>query len=168
MHRLNCHHRWWAGPISVRGPRCRGSAGSVVITSLIQIIYSSQPFGYNESTLAGILLDARRCNTRDEITGALVCRHDIYLQLLEGPEDKVRATLARIGRDDRHCGIEELVCAPITQRRFAKWAMLHDPAISWIWSEAEIAQGALDRATPPEIDRIFDKLASQVETPAAY
>ena len=58
--------------------------GRNIITDLIQIIYMSQPFGYDEAMLAGILLDARRCNKRDGITGALVCRHDIYLQLLEG------------------------------------------------------------------------------------
>ena len=60
------------------------------MSDLYQIIYRSRPFGFDETSLAGILLDARRCNTRDAISGALVCRHDIFLQLLEGPEAVVR------------------------------------------------------------------------------
>ena len=58
--------------------------GGNIISQLVQLIYSSQPFGYDSTTLQTILNDARRCNTRDGISGALVCRHDIYVQLLEG------------------------------------------------------------------------------------
>ena len=50
-----------------------------------QLIYSSQPFGFDEAMLAGILSGARYNNVRDGITGALICRQDIYLQLIEGP-----------------------------------------------------------------------------------
>ena len=55
------------------------------MTDLIQLIYSSRPFGFDEATLNGILMFARRNNPREAITGALICRHDLYLQLLEGP-----------------------------------------------------------------------------------
>ena len=132
------------------------------ITDLVQVIYISQPFGYDEPTLAGILLDARRYNLRDGITGALVCRHDAYLQLLEGPEPMVQAAYERISRDDRHCDVRQLVCAPIAKRSFGDWAMLHDPANSWLWSEEEIEQGALERATAVEIQDVFVQLAERV------
>ena len=72
----------------------------------MQLIYSSQPFGYDSTTLQTILNDARRCNTRDGISGALVCRHDIYVQLLEGSEEAVHAAYMRISRDDRHVGVK--------------------------------------------------------------
>lgn len=123
----------------------------------------SQPFGYDEPTLAGILLDARRCNKRDGITGALVCRHDVFLQLLEGPAAQVEAAYGRIGRDDRHAEVTELVRGPVTERIFGDWAMLHDPAKSWVWSEAEISDGALDRATPQDIRKVFEGLAERVQ-----
>ncbi|WP_373635694.1 BLUF domain-containing protein [Yoonia sp. SS1-5] len=142
--------------------------GCQTITNLIQIVYASQPFGYDEPTLAGILLDARRCNKRDDVTGALVCRHDIYLQLLEGPEDAVRAAYSRIRRDDRHAGIKELVNHKIQSRLFASWAMLHDPAKTWIWTEEEIANAALDRAEPTEIIKVFKDLSDRSEKPAAH
>ena len=136
--------------------------GAIVITNLIQIIYSSQPFGFDESSLAGILLDARRCNKRDNITGALVCRRDIYLQLLEGPEDAVREALARIGRDDRHIDLKLRVSEPASVRLFGDWAMLHDPKKSWIWSSEEIANGVLERATPADFKDLFQKLAGRI------
>lgn len=123
----------------------------------------SQPFGYDAPTLNGILVDARRCNTRDGITGALVCRHDVYLQLLEGPADKVNAAYARIIRDDRHANAVALVNRPIKDRIFGDWAMLHDPAKSWIWSEAEMSAGALDQAAPEDVVGMFETLSEKVK-----
>ena len=54
---------------------------------LYRVIYTSRPFGFDAGMLNGILVDARRMNTRDGITGALICRADIYVQLLEGSEE---------------------------------------------------------------------------------
>ena len=142
--------------------------GSQIITNLIQIVYVSQPFGFDEPTLAGILIDARRCNERDDVTGALVCRHDVYLQLLEGPEDAVRAAYARILHDDRHAGIKELLNRKIQLRLFGNWAMLHDPAKTWIWTEEEIANAALDRAKPEEIITVFKGLSDRTVKPAVH
>jgi hypothetical protein len=131
----------------------------MIMTDLIQLIYVSQPFGFDAPTLNGILLDARRNNARDAITGALICRHDIYLQLLEGPAEKVQHAYARIARDDRHIGMKTLVSKPISERIFGDWDMLHDPAQSWIWTEAEMAEGVIDRATPQDVTDMFESLA---------
>ena len=70
----------------------------------IQLIYASRPFGFDESTLMGILFNARSKIARDDITWALICRSDLYLQLLEGPDDKVDAAYARIKEDDTSSG----------------------------------------------------------------
>jgi hypothetical protein len=125
---------------------------------LFRAIYSSRPFGFDSAVLSGILMDARRCNQRDGITGALICRADIYLQWLEGPEDQVRKALARIERDDRHLEVQVHVAEPVADRVFGDWAMRHDPAATWIWSQAEIADGAIERATPEEITGFFLRL----------
>lgn len=142
-------------------PRRIDFTGATAIETLFQFIYTSQPFGYDTPTLTGILLDARNNNQRDDITGALVCRHDIYLQLLEGPEQKVRAAVERIGRDDRHVGMQALLSEPVSERMFGNWAMLHDPATSWIWTEAELSDGILDRASPQEIRSMFSTLSAK-------
>lgn len=123
--------------------------------SLFRAIYTSRPFGFDTAILSSILLDARRSNVRDGITGALICRGDIYLQWLEGPEEQVRKALERIQRDDRHLEVTLHVSESVSERIFGEWAMLDDPAASWIWSRAEVADGAVERTTPEEVTAFF-------------
>lgn len=129
---------------------------------LFRAIYSSQPFGFDAAVLAGILLEARQANQRDGVTGALICRADIYLQWLEGPEREVRNTLARIEKDDRHVEVKVHVAGSVTERMFGDWAMLHDPAQSWFWSQEDVADGAAERATPEEVTGLFLRLRRKV------
>lgn len=133
---------------------------------IYQLIYSSRPFGYDQATLNGILLDARRLNTRDGITGALVCRHDVFVQMLEGSPEKVQDTYNRIRKDDRHVEVQLRYFGDSPARMFGDWAMLHDPARSWLWSEQEISQGALDRAGVADFKRVFSVLSENVGTDA--
>jgi hypothetical protein len=131
----------------------------------VQLIYASRPFGYDDLTLNGILFQARRNNARDGITGALIYREDLFLQLLEGPRDVVSAAFMRILRDDRHVEIVKLWSGNIETRRFPQWSMRHDPARSWMWTMSEVADGAIGRASKQEIRAIFERLAQ--EPPAA-
>ncbi len=127
---------------------------------LLQLVYASRPFGFDSSTLTNILFDARRCNTRDGITGALICRDDLYLQLLEGPEAEVEAAYARIRADDRHLEVRQLArrMIPDDARMFGAWAMRDDPAATWIWSRAEVDAGVPERASEDEVLAMFQKL----------
>ncbi len=129
--------------------------------SLKQLIYASQPFGFDAGRLDDILLKSRANNVRDGITGALICRADLYLQLLEGPPDGVDAAFDRIKVDDRHCDITLLQSRTVNARRFPGWAMRDDPAQSWMWSQEEIAAGALRLAHADEILAVFDRLACE-------
>jgi hypothetical protein len=124
----------------------------------MQLIYASQPFGYDELVLAGILATARRNNARDGITGALICREDLFVQLLEGRRDVATSAFSRILRDDRHVG-------DIEARLFPEWSMRHDPARSWMWTMQEVAKGAVGRASMQEIRGIFDRLAKEPPQP---
>jgi hypothetical protein len=126
-----------------------------------QLIYMSEPFGFDDGMLNGILSISRRNNVRDGLTGALVCRRDIYLQLLEGPEAAVEATYARIKRDDRHLAIVRLLSEPADQRLFPDWAMLDDPARSWLWNEAAVGAGAVQSATAAEVRGVFERVARE-------
>lgn len=132
------------------------------MTELTQVIYISQPFGYDIPTLHGILQESRHNNVRDRITGALICRHDVYFQLIEGPKTEVKAAFDRISRDDRHVGIKTLVSTIVKNRIFADWAMLHDPVTSLVWTEKEISDGILDDMTEVEIRQMFETLAENV------
>ena len=133
------------------------------MTDLIQLIYSSRPFGFDESALNGILMIARRNNAHDAITGALICRHDLYLQLLEGPQEAVEARYGGIARDNRHLEVVKRMSRRVTDRLFPNWAMRDDPARSWMWSATEIEQCAIDRAVPTEFIDVFSRVAAEVD-----
>jgi len=133
------------------------------VTDMIQLIYSSRPFGFDDASLNGILLTARRNNARDGITGALICRHDLYLQLLEGPQEAVEARYGGIARDNRHLEVVKRMSRRVTDRLFPNWAMRDDPARSWMWTAQEVAQGALDRATATDFITIFKRLADEAD-----
>jgi hypothetical protein len=125
---------------------------------MVRLVYASRPFGFDDSILNGILIQARHNNSRRDITGALICRADVYLQLLEGPEAAVKETYSHIARDDRHLEVKQLLVEPATDRMFPGWAMRDDPARSWMWTKEQIAAGAISRASPKEILAIFARL----------
>ncbi|MGZ2258937.1 BLUF domain-containing protein [Roseobacter sp. A03A-229] len=128
--------------------------------SVWQLIYTSRPFGYDLTMLANILATSRSRNARNDITGALICRPDVFLQLLEGPEGKVQSTYARICEDDRHVEVTQLVSEAVPERLFPDWAMKHDPAVSWLWSPVEVHMGALHAASKVAIREVFVRSAA--------
>lgn len=127
--------------------------------SLVQLIYSSKPFGYDAAMLDGILATARRNNPTQDITGALICRGDLYLQMLEGPDEAVMTLFGKIVSDDRHSNVVKRTQRPVKTRLFGAWAMRHDPARSWMWSKQEVDAGALDTASEDDIIDVFARLA---------
>ena len=126
---------------------------------LSRLIYCSQPFGYDQPMLNGILADARTYNPKNNITGALICREDIFLQLLEGPEDKLLLTYDKILNDDRHLDIELLVKELCDDRLFPNWSMKDDPAKTWFWTKDEIDSGILTTVSKSDLLEVFDKVA---------
>jgi hypothetical protein len=128
---------------------------------ITQLIYMSQPFGYDDAMLSGILSAARRNNPHLGITGALICRHDIYLQLIEGDAQAIDLLFDRIAADDRHLAVTLLNRAEVEERLFPDWAMLHDPAHSWLWSPEAVSNGAIERASPEELQIVFKRAAAE-------
>ena len=110
--------------------------------------------------LAGILSAARRNNPQHGITGALVCRHDLYLQLIEGPAAAIDALYARILADDRHTNVELLLTEAMGERIFPAWAMLDDEAPSLFWSAQDVAAGALEDSSADELRASFIRLSA--------
>lgn len=129
-----------------------------------QMIYTSQPFGFDSAMLGGILSSARRNNRRDGVTGALICRHDIYLQMIEGDAPAIEALFARIAVDDRHLAVTELYRFEKEDRLFPAWDMLDDPARSWLWSPDEVSHGAATDASAAEVRAVFERLAAEIAT----
>jgi hypothetical protein len=129
---------------------------------ITQLIYISRPFGFEAGALDDILLAARRNNRRRSVTGALVCRADLYMQFLEGPRRAVTETFGRILRDDRHIDVGLVWCGDAPGRQFPTWDMLDDPPRSWMWSREAVHGGAAERATAEEARAVFDRIAGEV------
>lgn len=127
------------------------------------MIYASTPFGFSEGDLDHILIKSRFNNDKNNITGALLCRDDLYLQYLEGPEKEIDSTYSKIIRDDRHTEVQLLKSGMSTRRLFANWAMKDDPVRSWMWTKEEIDGRVLERVTETEAMEIFIKYARETD-----
>jgi Sensors of blue-light using FAD len=131
--------------------------------SLMQLFYASTPFGFSNPVLNNILSSARRNNARDDITGALVCRADLYLQMLEGPRAAVTKTFHRILADDRHLDVVLIGSGDIKTRLFPKWHMRDDPAQSWMWTQEQVGKGAVDAASSEDVRAVFARLMNEAD-----
>jgi hypothetical protein len=127
--------------------------------AVTQLIYYSQPFGFDDAMLDGILLQARRNNARNGLTGALIVRGDLYLQLIEGPDAAIDTTFGHIRRDNRHLAVKLLARETVNDRMFPGWTMRDDPAQSWLWNADDVADGALERASVAQLRQVFERLA---------
>ena len=67
---------------------------------LKHLIYSSRPFGFDQNILNGILVNSVDNNKRNQLTGALICRSDLYLQYLEGPIESINETFKKIENEE--------------------------------------------------------------------
>ena len=130
--------------------------------NIYRLVYKSKPFGYDQATLNGILSDAINYNSKNNITGALICRDDIYLQLLEGPENEVNLTFEKISNDDRHLEIELLLKEYCNKRIFPGWHMKDDPARTWFWNKEEVNSGIFNKISQIKIVEVFEKIANQI------
>ena len=129
---------------------------------LKHLIYSSRPFGFDQNILNGILVTSVDNNKRDQITGALICRSDLYLQYLEGPTDSINETFHKIQNDDRHVEIKVLKEGIHAERLFPKWAMRDDPVRSWMWSREEVDAGALNKISASDAFNIFQRHSKEL------
>ena len=89
-----------------------------------QIIYASQAsMAFPPETLLELLTFCRRANPRAELSGLLVFRDDTFLQLLEGPAERVTRVYEKICVDPRHHDIRLLADRQVEERYFPDWSM---------------------------------------------
>ena len=135
---------------------------------LTQLIYASRPFGFDAQALDDILITARRNNRRDGITGCLICRADLFVQMLEGERAAVTARFGRILQDDRHLEVTLIWCGDTPGRLFPQWDMRDDPARSWMWDQAAVRAGAAREAGAAAYRRLFDRVAAEPQEAMAW
>ena len=96
--------------------------------SLAQLVYVSRSNASASARarlddLRSILSSSRRNNSRDGLTGFLICDGDLFVQILEGAPETVSATYDRITRDERHRQPTLLSRRDVGRRTFPEWSM---------------------------------------------
>ncbi len=76
-----------------------------------------------QDELIEMVVQWRRNNERDKITGMLLYSGDHYVQLIEGPVENLKKLFSKITQDYHHTDIIKLADGVITQRSFADWTM---------------------------------------------
>ncbi len=88
-----------------------------------QLLYISTATPNSVVSTDQILRISRTNNVRDDITGLLFFNGQRFLQALEGPENAIARTIARIRADARHRAIVVLSERTVEVREFGSWSM---------------------------------------------
>jgi len=88
------------------------------------IVYLSSSKGIlSDEDLNRILFHSQKKNRALGITGILLYFNGSIIQVLEGPEERVKALYEVIGRDSKHTQVIKLYSDPIEHRSFSDWSM---------------------------------------------
>lgn len=74
-----------------------------------------------DTGLRGVLQQARDNNLRHAVTGVLLFDGERFVQLIEGPSERVRALTALLASDIRHGAFQPLIKGPSDARRYPGW-----------------------------------------------
>jgi hypothetical protein len=93
-------------------------------TTVISLTYLSTAVeAFDEAKLLDLLRTAREKNHGAGLTGMLLYVGGHFIQTLEGSEDAVDATFARIGQDPRHRDVFMTLRESTEARTFPDWSM---------------------------------------------
>jgi hypothetical protein len=111
-------------------------------SSLISIVYvSTATLPFSDADLIALLSQSQRSNSSRNVTGMLLYKDRNFMQVLEGPEDQVRALVEIIRADVRHAGFIKLLDREIEKREFSEWSMafrnLDDVALRYVTGYSE-------------------------------
>lgn len=93
---------------------------------MIRLLYLSNDCKHqNESGnhLREILEESQKNNLAQGITGILIHGGGMYLQVIEGPQEKVLRQYVKILDDKRHSDCKIVLISTIQERAFPKWSM---------------------------------------------
>jgi len=97
------------------------------LLSIAYVSVATHPM--SDDAIDRLLRRARANNGRDGITGALLYHGGRFVQIVEGPAEKVLERFETISRDPRHRSIQKMREKRIPERQFAQWTMaLRNPS----------------------------------------
>jgi hypothetical protein len=110
---------------------------------LKQLVYSSVATKeFSKDDLQKLLVKSRSNNKRDDISGLLLFRHACFIQVLEGPPNKVDSCYQRIKNDQNHAQVLILYQTELNSRAFGSWTMAFND------NESETIEGFSDFLYP--------------------
>ena len=139
-----------------------GRAGEDGVASVMlrQLLYVSRAASPDTTVpLDPIYESSRHGNALDGVSGLLFSDGKRFVQVLEGSEEAVGATMERIRADARHDHIVVLHDAPVPVREFGDWSMADRRRGERAQEFDERLRHLLRRASPAIRDAFLDLLA---------
>ena len=139
---------------------CGVHAGGPAVYSLVYVSAARPPV--SRASLRALLVQCRRDNAADQITGLLLYRDGTYMQMLEGDHDRVEALYSAIKSDPRHQEIITVRTRRQDHRQFPGWTMGFGDVLSVGASGGRDPDAVFD----VEVDVTLDKPVSATQTAA--
>lgn len=93
-----------------------------------RLIYTSKASPYvTDADFRSIAMFSSISNKQQNISGLLLHNNGLIMQVLEGPEDEVKALYSKIERDNRHCDVKVELSAEFESPYFQDWSMGYRP-----------------------------------------
>lgn len=89
---------------------------------LVYLSYTTENFDF-EKDIDDILSHSRKNNPELDVTGMLVYRDEMFIQLIEGPEENIQKLYGKITMDMRHSNLSIIVQQDVEERVFPDWTM---------------------------------------------
>lgn len=129
---------------------------------MFQLVYSSKPTRYFEmDDCSNILLQSRRNNPQNNITGALIFTGWHFVQALEGSEEDVRRVYHKVIKDKRHYDIQCLAEDQIAVPEFGRWSMAFERTACGERIGVGQQLEALTREASDETRELFEKFLTK-------
>ena len=89
-----------------------------------RIIYLSSSTGHlSLEEINALLLQSRKFNAKNEISGVLLYIDGDFLQVIEGQKEVITTLFEKIKKDTRHKGIITVFNDQLVERQFPDWSM---------------------------------------------
>lgn len=91
---------------------------------MFQLIYVSQATSSIQLDEIENILEASRANNQvEQVTGMLMYKDRLFVQILEGEKDHVFSVYDRVKNDTRHQGVQIIEESEVPKRQFDQWIM---------------------------------------------
>lgn len=103
------------------------------MAGLVSLLYVSRSqLRSGDDQVGRIVADARACNARMDVTGALIFTGRHFAQILEGEAATIDRLIVRIAKDDRHGGLRIVEVVPVAERAFATWSLAYSGGMDYV------------------------------------